>query len=142
MSCSFLTSKWSFQDVGAFSEDSFDVKEWINRTFKSAEAQENKDVSRTGHHPRLRRVLVPDARVALVVARRPSAAELAAAFPLSSAAPLLRDADRLFSETIRLFFRNTAERFLAPGGRNFRRARVSHAEIHAGTSVGSCTDRQ
>lgn len=43
----FLTSKWPFQDVAAFSEDSFDVKEWINRTFKSAEAQENKDVSRT-----------------------------------------------------------------------------------------------
>ena len=30
-------------DVSAFSEDTFDVKEWINKTFKSAEAQENKD---------------------------------------------------------------------------------------------------
>ncbi|CAK9812034.1 Conserved oligomeric Golgi complex subunit 7 [Anthophora plagiata] len=30
-------------DVSAFSEDSFDVKDWINKTFKSAEAQENKD---------------------------------------------------------------------------------------------------
>lgn len=30
-------------DVSAFSEDTFDAKEWINCTFKSAEAQENKD---------------------------------------------------------------------------------------------------
>ncbi|CAL7939223.1 unnamed protein product [Xylocopa violacea] len=30
-------------DVSAFSEDTFDVKDWINKTFKSAEAQENKD---------------------------------------------------------------------------------------------------
>ncbi|XP_076681103.1 conserved oligomeric Golgi complex subunit 7 isoform X2 [Andrena cerasifolii] len=30
-------------DVSAFSEDNFDVKDWINKTFKSAEAQENKD---------------------------------------------------------------------------------------------------
>ncbi|XP_015590425.1 conserved oligomeric Golgi complex subunit 7 isoform X2 [Cephus cinctus] len=30
-------------DVSAFSDDSFDVKDWINKTFKSAEAQENKD---------------------------------------------------------------------------------------------------
>ncbi|KOC70338.1 Conserved oligomeric Golgi complex subunit 7, partial [Habropoda laboriosa] len=32
-----------FQDVSAFSEDTFDVKDWINKTFKSTEAQENKD---------------------------------------------------------------------------------------------------
>ncbi|KZC07697.1 Conserved oligomeric Golgi complex subunit 7, partial [Dufourea novaeangliae] len=38
-----LTSKRHFQDVSAFFEDSFDVKDWINKTFKSAEAQENKD---------------------------------------------------------------------------------------------------
>ncbi|XP_015429189.1 PREDICTED: conserved oligomeric Golgi complex subunit 7 [Dufourea novaeangliae] len=31
------------KDVSAFFEDSFDVKDWINKTFKSAEAQENKD---------------------------------------------------------------------------------------------------
>ncbi|OAD53599.1 Conserved oligomeric Golgi complex subunit 7, partial [Eufriesea mexicana] len=31
------------QDVSAFSEDTFDVKGWINKTFKSTEAQENKD---------------------------------------------------------------------------------------------------
>ncbi|XP_017762611.1 PREDICTED: conserved oligomeric Golgi complex subunit 7 [Eufriesea mexicana] len=30
-------------DVSAFSEDTFDVKGWINKTFKSTEAQENKD---------------------------------------------------------------------------------------------------
>ncbi|XP_012242067.1 conserved oligomeric Golgi complex subunit 7 [Bombus impatiens] len=30
-------------DVSAFSEDIFDVKDWINKTFKSVEAQENKD---------------------------------------------------------------------------------------------------
>ncbi|XP_031770996.1 conserved oligomeric Golgi complex subunit 7 isoform X3 [Apis florea] len=30
-------------DVSAFSEDTFDVKDWINKTFKSVEAQENKD---------------------------------------------------------------------------------------------------
>ncbi|XP_012250674.2 conserved oligomeric Golgi complex subunit 7 [Athalia rosae] len=30
-------------DVSAFSDDNFDVKDWINKTFKSAEAQENKD---------------------------------------------------------------------------------------------------
>ncbi|XP_076644594.1 conserved oligomeric Golgi complex subunit 7 [Halictus rubicundus] len=30
-------------DVSAFSEDTFDVKDWINKTFKTAEAQENKD---------------------------------------------------------------------------------------------------
>lgn len=30
-------------DVSAFSEDTFDVKDWINKTFKSTEAQENKD---------------------------------------------------------------------------------------------------
>ncbi|XP_066586605.1 conserved oligomeric Golgi complex subunit 7 [Prorops nasuta] len=30
-------------DVSAFSDDSFDVKDWINKTFKTAEAQENKD---------------------------------------------------------------------------------------------------
>jgi len=41
----FLTSNPPFQDVSAFSEDNFDVKEWINWTFKSAEAQKNKDVS-------------------------------------------------------------------------------------------------
>ncbi|KAF3427948.1 hypothetical protein E2986_06079, partial [Frieseomelitta varia] len=34
-------------DVSAFSEDTFDVKDWINKTFKSVEAQENKDVSHT-----------------------------------------------------------------------------------------------
>lgn len=32
------------QDVAAFSDDNFEVKDWINKTFKSAEAQENKDV--------------------------------------------------------------------------------------------------
>ncbi|XP_046623336.1 conserved oligomeric Golgi complex subunit 7 [Neodiprion virginianus] len=30
-------------DVSAFSDDNFDVKDWINKTFKSAEAQEYKD---------------------------------------------------------------------------------------------------
>ncbi|KAJ9600656.1 hypothetical protein L9F63_026203 [Diploptera punctata] len=30
-------------DVAAFSEDNFEVKEWINKTFKSTEAQENRD---------------------------------------------------------------------------------------------------
>ncbi|KOX76079.1 Conserved oligomeric Golgi complex subunit 7 [Melipona quadrifasciata] len=33
----------SSTDVSAFSEDTFDVKDWINKTFKSVEAQENKD---------------------------------------------------------------------------------------------------
>jgi hypothetical protein len=32
------------QDVAAFSDDNFEVKDWINKTFKSAEAQENRDV--------------------------------------------------------------------------------------------------
>jgi hypothetical protein len=32
------------QDVAAFSDDNFAVKDWINKTFKSAEAQENRDV--------------------------------------------------------------------------------------------------
>lgn len=27
-----------------FSEDSFDTKDWINKTFKTEEARENKDV--------------------------------------------------------------------------------------------------
>ncbi|GLH07427.1 Conserved oligomeric Golgi complex subunit 7 [Gryllus bimaculatus] len=30
-------------DVSAFSDENFDVKDWINKTFKSAEAQENRD---------------------------------------------------------------------------------------------------
>ncbi|KDR16116.1 conserved oligomeric Golgi complex subunit 7 isoform X3 [Zootermopsis nevadensis] len=30
-------------DVAAFSDDNFEVKNWINKTFKSAEAQENRD---------------------------------------------------------------------------------------------------
>ncbi|XP_046996397.1 conserved oligomeric Golgi complex subunit 7 isoform X1 [Schistocerca americana] len=30
-------------DISAFSEDNFDVKEWINKTFRRAEAQENRD---------------------------------------------------------------------------------------------------
>ncbi|XP_063222292.1 conserved oligomeric Golgi complex subunit 7 isoform X2 [Bacillus rossius redtenbacheri] len=30
-------------DVAAFSEDNFEVKEWINKTFRSTEAQENRD---------------------------------------------------------------------------------------------------
>ncbi|KAK0159641.1 hypothetical protein PV327_010735 [Microctonus hyperodae] len=30
-------------DVAAFSDDNFDVKEWINKTFKSTEAQDDKD---------------------------------------------------------------------------------------------------
>ncbi|XP_069687140.1 conserved oligomeric Golgi complex subunit 7 isoform X3 [Periplaneta americana] len=30
-------------DVAAFSDDNFEVKDWINKTFKSAEAQENRD---------------------------------------------------------------------------------------------------
>lgn len=33
------------QDVAAFSDDNFEVKNWINKTFKSAEAQENRDVN-------------------------------------------------------------------------------------------------
>ncbi|XP_076226266.1 conserved oligomeric Golgi complex subunit 7 isoform X2 [Nomia melanderi] len=33
-------------DVSAFSEDTFDVKDWINKTFKTAEAQENKDAEK------------------------------------------------------------------------------------------------
>nr|CAD7574358.1 unnamed protein product [Timema californicum] len=31
------------QDIAAFSDDNFEAKAWINKTFKSAEAQENKD---------------------------------------------------------------------------------------------------
>jgi len=30
--------------VAAFSDVNFEVKDWINKTFKSAEAQENRDV--------------------------------------------------------------------------------------------------
>ena len=30
--------------MAAFSDDNFEVKDWINKTFKSAEAQENRDV--------------------------------------------------------------------------------------------------
>lgn len=30
-------------DVAAFSDDNFEVMDWINKTFKSAEAQENRD---------------------------------------------------------------------------------------------------
>jgi hypothetical protein len=33
------------QDVAAFADDNFDEKEWINKIFKSTEAQENRDVS-------------------------------------------------------------------------------------------------
>ena len=32
-----------FQDVKAFSGDDFDVKEWINKTFKQPEASQNKE---------------------------------------------------------------------------------------------------
>jgi len=57
------------------------VKEWINRTFKSAEAQENKDVSRTGYHLRIRRFLSPSDpnRARRPSSRRQSAAKLASA---------------------------------------------------------------
>lgn len=34
-----------FQDLAAFSEDNFDPKEWINKTFKNAESQVSKEVS-------------------------------------------------------------------------------------------------
>ncbi|RZF38842.1 hypothetical protein LSTR_LSTR015977, partial [Laodelphax striatellus] len=30
-------------DISSFSDDNFEVKDWINQTFRTAEAQENKD---------------------------------------------------------------------------------------------------
>ncbi len=38
----------SLQDLKAFSGDSFDAREWVNQTFKSADAQkQNKEVATT-----------------------------------------------------------------------------------------------
>ncbi|XP_012283850.1 conserved oligomeric Golgi complex subunit 7 isoform X2 [Orussus abietinus] len=41
-SAAYLTSN-ALQDVSAFSEEGFDAKKWINGSFESAEAKENKD---------------------------------------------------------------------------------------------------
>lgn len=113
----FLTSKWPFQDVAAFSEDSFDVKEWINRTFKSAEAQENKDVSRTGPPSPLPPISAPVARSAprdrRCGARRPPNWR----FP-PARAPVVAHADPLLSKTL-LFFALPRGSSAPDGGRYF-----------------------
>lgn len=119
----FLTSKWPFQDVAAFSEDSFDVKEWINRTFKSAEAQENKDVSRPGHRLRFRRSpspLLRRIRVATPVGRRTGG------FPTR---PRRCSAMPIRSSRRRSFLSHHCEDFQPrSGGTMFLWVRVSRAE--------------
>ncbi|XP_036140940.1 conserved oligomeric Golgi complex subunit 7 isoform X1 [Monomorium pharaonis] len=80
------------QDVAAFSEDSFDVKEWINRTFKSTEAQENKDAFVSSLVMKLQ----------LYVQQVNGALEETSQSVLSSLPRILRDTQLLQQETLAL----------------------------------------
>lgn len=42
----YIILNWNiFQDVGAFSDEKFDAKDWINKAFKSPEALDNNEVN-------------------------------------------------------------------------------------------------
>ncbi|XP_020281658.1 conserved oligomeric Golgi complex subunit 7 isoform X1 [Pseudomyrmex gracilis] len=79
-------------DVSAFSEETFDVKEWINRTFKSAEAQENKDAFVSSLVMKLQ----------LYVQQVNGALEETSQSVLSSLPRILRDTQLLQQETLAL----------------------------------------
>ncbi|KAK2585977.1 hypothetical protein KPH14_010552 [Odynerus spinipes] len=79
-------------DVSAFSEDTFDAKEWINRTFKSAEAQENKDAFVSSLVMKLQ----------LYVQQVNSALEETSQCVLSSLPRVLRDSQLLHQEALAL----------------------------------------
>ncbi|KAH0950272.1 hypothetical protein HN011_010098 [Eciton burchellii] len=79
-------------DVSAFSEDNFDVKEWINWTFKSAEAQKNKDAFVSSLVMKLQ----------LYVQQVNGALEETSQSVLSSLPRILRDTQLLQQETLAL----------------------------------------
>lgn len=79
-------------DVSAFSEDTFDAKEWINKTFKTAEAQENKDAFVTSLVMKLQ----------LYVQQVNSALEETSQSILSSLPRVLRDSQLLQQEALAL----------------------------------------
>ncbi|KAF7379665.1 hypothetical protein HZH68_016613 [Vespula germanica] len=79
-------------DVSAFSEDTFDAKEWINKTFKSTEAQENKDAFVSSLVMKLQ----------LYVQQVNSALEETSQSVLSSLPRVLRDSQLLQQEALAL----------------------------------------
>ncbi|KAI4489402.1 hypothetical protein M0802_011157 [Mischocyttarus mexicanus] len=79
-------------DVSAFSEDTFDAKEWINKTFKSNEAQENKDAFVSSLVMKLQ----------LYVQQVNSALEETSQSVLSSLPRVLRDSQLLQQEALAL----------------------------------------
>ncbi|CAH1388951.1 unnamed protein product [Nezara viridula] len=79
-------------DISAFSEDTFDSKEWINKTFKSPDAQENKEVFLSS--------LV--AKLQLYVQQINGAVEDTSEHVIQSLPRVMHDADMILKEALML----------------------------------------
>lgn len=79
-------------DIGAFSEDSFDAKEWINKTLRSNEALENKEVFISS--------LV--AKLQLYVQQVNGAVEDTSEYVIQSLPRVMHDADMILKEALML----------------------------------------
>ncbi|XP_021926091.1 conserved oligomeric Golgi complex subunit 7 isoform X2 [Zootermopsis nevadensis] len=89
-------------DVAAFSDDNFEVKNWINKTFKSAEAQENRDVNAIYQFKNLAFVSSLVMKLQLYVQQVNSALEDTSQQVLQSLPRVMRDTEILHQEALLL----------------------------------------